>query len=150
MKFTRYQGVGLLELMLAIAVSAMIIILSTLYYQSTSQSQNIALASNVFRDVYKATFRYFQQNKPKDIDSKALVKAGLLSNRYEVNPWGGSINITIPKAANGFFITISMDKLPKSACTELGKQLKATLTTSEKIDDTKCKDGTIAATYELQ
>jgi Tfp pilus assembly protein PilE len=150
MKLIRYQGVGLLELMLAIAVSAMIIILSTLYYQSTAQSQNIALANNVFRDVYKATARYFQQNKPKDIDSKTLIKAGLLSNRYETNPWGGTIKITIPEAVNGFFVTISMDKIPTSACTQLGEQLKTTLTVSEKIDDTTCKDETLAATYELQ
>lgn len=148
------KGIGLLELVLALAVTTTIILLATRYFQTTRASQKVTLAANMYRDVFKATQQYYQQTAPSGaIDSGVLVNAGLLSIQFRSNPWGGAITIAPLQMTQGpypgFYGLITMTEIPSASCTLLAKQLTATLTVSETVTTRSCGTGKLTVSYEL-
>lgn len=99
---SRSKGVGLLEIMLALAISAVIILLSVRYYQTTSNNQKVSAAVNQIRGVYQATQTYASRQNfvATDLSISSLQSAGLLNSTYNQGPWGGANSLTVAVSGN--------------------------------------------------
>lgn len=154
------KGIGLLELMLSLAIIAVLLIMATRYYSSASASQKIQAAV----DQINAT-RSAVQNAAAGISTSSssatigdLVAAGYLPLSFVagvsnasaaagmssgVTPWGGSISI-------GNFSTktfdITMDTPNSQTCTAVQNKINATAAQGSAAS---CSDSTLTVTYAL-
>lgn len=116
-------GVTLLEIMLVLAIAAMIIVMSVRYYQSASSSQQ---ANNVLSQIQsitaaadslaQATGSYSGGNV-----NTASIKPLLPANGL-VTPWGSAIGVT--GATNNQY-TVSFPSTPIGVCNIVKSQLGA-------------------------
>jgi prepilin-type N-terminal cleavage/methylation domain-containing protein len=115
------QGVTLLEVMLVLAIAAMIIVMSVRYYQSATQSQQanavlqmiqavtanadgLALGANSYAGVSTATIQ------------------SMLPNNSNVTPWGGTLTIGTGTATT---YPVSISSTPVVVCQKLVSALTA-------------------------
>ena len=88
--FSRQQGVTLLEIMLVLAIAAIIIVLSVRYYQTTTTAQqaNAFLAQlqaiQTTVDQLAESTRSYEKIQEHDIEQ-------LLGKNWNITPWGGRI-----------------------------------------------------------
>lgn len=148
MKKNGTRGLGLLELLLSLSVVAVLVLTSVNYYQSVRTAHNVTLATNMYRDIVKATQRFISHNEPKNVSMQKLISEDLLTKQYETNPWAGKTTVNTTQKGR-LFVTIKMEGVPKSACLNLAGQLVMGLTSSEAVNSKDCQKGIISATYEL-
>lgn len=148
------KGIGLLELMLSLAIIAILLIMATRYYQSASDQNKRNQAVDMFAAVNGAVEAYKIDNSlstPPTITS--LASDGYLPPSYSAsstaNPWGGEIKITITPASGSF--TVEMDDVPAGSCQAVGTRVNSTIAQTGATDAASCpKDGTtVTATYNL-
>lgn len=100
-KLRTRKGIGLLELMLALAIIAVLIIMATRYYQTTSRSQKIAEAVTTVNAIVSAASNWrigrVGFNGTPKLDWKNLYDQGLLPKEMEdpktASPWGAEITL---------------------------------------------------------
>ena len=95
-RYKRQIGIGLLELMLAIALITVILVLALSYYQVANRSSLVNKAFNDVQTVASAGQSWWDDNdhdfnKLKDINT--LIQKGYLSQNFATNPWGGTTTI---------------------------------------------------------
>lgn len=127
-------GVTLLEIMLVLAIAAMVIVMSIRYYQSASNNQKIAAGLNAVTSVIAAGESVLGARGSLltiAVDALPYLPNNLMPN----SPWGGpmtitsptptsyTINMTIPTALCPSFLSLvtQNSKLATSACN--GNQL---------------------------
>lgn len=101
-KYRHGKGIGLLELMLALAIISILIIMATRYYQTASRSQKVAEAVTQVNAIIAAVGKWkigkIESDYVGGLSIQQLVDQGLLPNEFKdgahVNPWGGHIIIT--------------------------------------------------------
>ncbi|MFN7097282.1 MAG: type II secretion system protein [Gammaproteobacteria bacterium] len=99
LRFLRQKGIGLLELMLSLAIIAILLIMATRYYQSASNSNNMNNAVDMVNAVRAGVKSYLSSNiGSADYPTiTALQQNGYLPQAYSApstaNPWGGPICI---------------------------------------------------------
>lgn len=120
-------GVTLLEVMLVLAIAAMIIVMSIRYYQSASSSQqaNSFLAQSqaiitAAEQMAQSTGSYANAVNGSQINTSNL--APLLPDNGFVAPWGGAISITTVTASS---FTVSTAGMPASVCPLVRAKLAA-------------------------
>ncbi|MFU8797520.1 MAG: type II secretion system protein [Gammaproteobacteria bacterium] len=124
------QGIGLLELMLSLAIIALIMIMATRYYSVVQQQQKITQALQISAATLQAahTWGAGQSEFPTKPDElqMALVKAGLLPESYLTNPWGGQLELK-GRETNGPYLGFTFRRIPsaqrKEICGVLERQL---------------------------
>ncbi len=113
-------GVTLLEIMLVLAIAAMIIVMSIRYYQAANQSQQ---ANSFLEQVQGITATVESLAIGSGTYSTITVtnlQTMLPGGANALNaPWGGAI--TFAPAANGFTLTVPAPSTP--TCTLITKQL---------------------------
>jgi len=128
----RARGIGLLELMLSIAIIALIIIMSTRYFTVAQQQQKITRALQMSTTVLQAahTWAVGQTTFPTESEAliKALVAAQLLPSSYLnfQDPWGGFFDVkgkAVAGAPTGSTLGIIMEGAPEGVRGVLQKQL---------------------------
>ncbi len=143
---TIYQrGIGLLELMLSLAIIALLLVMATRYYSSAHGSQQLNTAVEAFHAIYAAAETY-EANDPNAnlTDLSPLVSANLLPQVFSgtgsdagklANPWGGEIGLTVtaPTSGNPQSILISMYDVPDTQCGALIASLAQTLSSADKV-----------------
>lgn len=114
-------GVTLLEIMLVLAIAAMIIVMSVRYYQSASASQQandilqkITAITAVADGIAQGTGRYTGV-------TSAAVKP-MMPNQSMATPWGGG-DITITGEAAKYNVTIP--GMPANVCSQISPKLQA-------------------------
>ncbi len=98
------QGVTLLEIMLVLAIAAMIIVMSVRYYQSASQNQQ----ANAFIEQVQgiaATVESYAQGAGGYTNASQAAITPLLPNNAFVAPWGGTMSLTA--TTTGFSLAIN-------------------------------------------
>lgn len=116
-------GVTLLEIMLVLAVAAMIIVMSVRYYQSASSSQQATAVLQQIQAVTAAADSLAQGSKAYAAVSTQAI-ANLINNgTIPINTvWGGAITIGTPTATT-YPVTITL--MPQAICTRLREQLSS-------------------------
>ncbi len=141
-KFHRYaqQGIGLLELMLSLAIIALLLVMATRYYSSAHGSQQLNAAVEAYHAIYAAAETY-EANDPagspvlSDLVSTNLLPQVFGNSGKLANPWGGTITLTVSAASGGAAqsIFISMTAVPGTQCNALIASLAQTLSGVDKV-----------------
>lgn len=156
------RGIGLLELMLSLAIIAILLIMATRYYQTASSNNSINSAVDMTNAVRGAVRNFMTSNlnTSKFPTIADLVSGGYLPNSYSgstANPFGGNICVaaaaatTCPTTAAPSAATFSvvLTGLPtnSSICTSLYNRLKNTLSGPTENITNNCATGILTATY---
>lgn len=149
------RGIGLLELMLSLAIIAILLIMATRYFTSANTNQQVSNATDMFNGVRASVNSYYSDNGPaaQAPTLSGLVTAGYLPSSYggsTSSPWGTAMSI--PSATAGHF-SVQMSSVPASACAMLIARLGQTINTAsasgESVSPTSCGTGSsdVTVTY---
>ena len=132
----RQLGIGLLELMLSLAIIAILLIMATRYYQSASDANKRNQAVDMMSAVNGAVQNYKIDNAAllADVDMTALIDAGYLPPSYGstgagANPWGGDISVAVDgtsDASVGTF-TVTMSDVSPTSCVAVALRVNGTI-----------------------
>lgn len=123
MKKNRYRfGISLLEIMLSLAIIAVILIMATRYYAITRIAQQTNEASEMIIAIYSAGQSWMQTNDNfKKVTIYTFTEAGLLPADFALataNPWGGAISID-PLGTDLQKLEVRLDNVPSKDCQNL-------------------------------
>ena len=126
-KISRIVGVTLLEVMLVLAVAAMIIVMSVRYYQTSTYNQQTNTALSAIQAITasadslaQGTGSYTTVVSQTNIAN--LLPSSMVNGTTINSPWGGTITIG---AGSGQTYTVSFTSTPKTICTALSTRLSA-------------------------
>lgn len=123
--FKTMLGVTLLEIMLVLAIAAMVIVMSIRYYQSANASQQVNTASSMMTAIVVAADGLAQASGSYATGGVSdTTVAPLLPNNSNATPWGGTAKITSPAGATTFVTTF--DKVPANVCPLLAAKFNGT------------------------
>lgn len=119
------QGIGLLELMLSVAIIALLLIVATRYFVVVRTTQQTTNAISMVEGVRAAAGNYSvgQTNNYANITMVALNNQGLLPKDLVgtaatpgqgVNPWGG--NLQVAPSSDGGQVIITLTQVPQANC----------------------------------
>lgn len=114
-------GVTLLEIMLVLAIAAMIIVMSVRYYQSATANQQSNAVLQMVQGVTAAADSLSQATGSYATITDAQIQS-LMPNRLMTTPWGSTIAISNP-TANTYTVTIP--STPAAVCVNLVSRLAA-------------------------
>ena len=125
-------GIGLLELMLSVAIIALILMMGLRYYYVVRNTERVSNALSMIRSVHDAAAQYAQgQPNYLGVSMTVLNQAGLLPQDIKLgsgtNPWSGDITVT-PTAVGGLAnssISIALTAVPVAACESMSTVLQA-------------------------
>jgi type II secretory pathway pseudopilin PulG len=92
--FKSMLGVTLLEIMLVLAIAAMVIVMSIRYYQSASTNQKINAAVNSITGIVAAGENYLSANGTFSGLNSSMVAPYLPGGKMPNSPWGGPMSIS--------------------------------------------------------
>ena len=160
------RGVSLIELMLALAIIAIILVIATRYFARANLSQQVSNATDQVMGVRAAANSYLNDQKTANtLTIATLVAAGYLPKGYGGtdgsgaggNPWNGNITIGYGSTGAGTgtlatrSFTIGLTNIPVGACGPLEQKLDQNMnsTLGESVTTAKaCESaGTMSATY---
>lgn len=149
--FKRQTGISLLELMLSLAIIAVILTMATRFFTQANQSQNLNNAVSMGNGVVAAVQNYHMNGgNLADVSIQKLIDANMLpkdfggpaGNGVGANPWGGDIAV----AQKNKQITITFTAVPYTGDSQKGlggscDMLAARL--NKTYNDAKCESGTV-------
>lgn len=103
-KFKSALGVTLLEIMLVLAIAAMVIVMSVRYYQSAQASSQANTVLGQITNVVAAADSLSQASGSYAAVTTAAVQA-IVPNNSMTTPWGSAITVTAG-SATGYLLTI--------------------------------------------
>jgi len=120
------QGIGLLELMLALAVIAMMMVAASRYYQSTQVARRVQIAVESVQALYAANERYVQDYGISTVTLADLTSKGYLPADFgdTANPWGGDITLALASSST-VYLKATFSKVPESDCKNVYNKLHA-------------------------
>lgn len=139
-------GIGLLELMLSLAIIAILLVMAIRYYQSASNAQSINQAIDMVNAVKAGVKNYLTSNVGSTSIPKVseLAGKGYLPQTYQspanANPWGGMVGFGTGTDCNDLPTTMSptfsicLAGIPSTICTQIKDRITSTLNTGESAD----------------
>jgi type II secretory pathway pseudopilin PulG len=128
-------GIGLLELMLALAIIAALLISAVRYFQNAQTGRQVQAVIATVEAVYAAGNQYVLDNNSFTTgdDIQKFIDRGLLpenfipdSGGYSDNPWGGEIYAQRDDTSNSATsMQLKFTKVPAAACENLRAKLLA-------------------------
>lgn len=161
-RFFKQAGIGLLELMLSLAIIAILLIMATRYYQSANTTQSINSAVEMVNAVKSATKNYMNSNPTKLPLITELQTGGYLPDTYAkpsmANPWSGGVCVaaaaatTCPTTAadlgTATTYTVILTSVPAGICTEVAGRINGN-DTVELGESATCATTTVVAIFAL-
>lgn len=121
--YQREAGVTLLEIMLVLAIAAMIIVMSVRYYQSSSSSQQATAAFSQIQSITAAADTLGQATGDYTQASLASGVPNMIgSNGVLLSPWNTSVTVA---AASANTYTVTITAMPGPVCSIIKAQLSA-------------------------
>jgi type II secretory pathway pseudopilin PulG len=117
---SRNAGVTLLEIMLVLAIAAMVIVMSIRYYQQATQSQQSNSVLQQILSMSAAADNLAQGTGSYSGVTSANVKA-IVGDANLKTPWGSSFTF----ASTATTYTVTVDKLPGGVCAAVSAKVKA-------------------------
>ncbi len=139
-------GVTLLEIMLVLAIAAMVIVMSIHYYQSASNNQKIAAGMNTIMAVAAAGESYLATGPSTGLQSASnSTLSPYLGGTMPTSPWGGAITVA-GVSSTSYTITMTVSKDPV-VCT----QLIALISQNSKLNTPAptCSGGSLVVTVNM-
>jgi len=155
------RGIGLLELMLSLAIIAILLIMAVRYYQSANASQQISSAADMVNAVRSAMKNYYNDNAGNSFSTSTtgvalndLITAGYLPPSFGNNPWNGTIGLSTgtstcsstTKITPSTTYDICMSSVPTNNCAQLVVKLQATMN-GNLGESAACTSEILTATY---
>ncbi len=138
LKLQKNRGIGLLELMLSLAIIAILLVTATRYYVTTKSSQQVNEAAQMVTAVYSAAQAWLAHDAIQQKDMVPIfVNDGTLPqefSRTNINPWGGTVT-AIGQSASSITVTLSL--VPTDACNDLVQEFKEKIPNSTPSCDEK-------------
>jgi Tfp pilus assembly major pilin PilA len=136
-------GVTLLEVMLVLAIAAMIIVMSVRYYQSATSSSQSNTALTQIQSIIVAADSISQAGGTYTgvVTSSAI--SPLLPSNGLVMPWGETATIGTGTSGSVSTLTIGLTSIPTGVCPILFANLKANNHIT--ISPTACTSGAVTA-----
>jgi Tfp pilus assembly protein PilE len=131
-------GVTLLEVMLVLAIAAMIIVMSIRYYQSASNSQQVNMAMSEIQAITAAADNLAIGSGSYAAASTTSIK-NVIGSKNMISPTGGTITIT------GQTATVYVISMPLN--TAICASVLPKLSAISKITSATCSSGTLGYTY---
>ena len=92
----KHGGIGLLELMLSLAIIAILLIMATRYYGAASRSEKVNAGVALVQSIAAAAASYKQNTNYEDISVAEIAQSGLIPKAY-VNTAKDGINTPWPQ-----------------------------------------------------
>lgn len=122
----RLKGIGLLELMLSLAIIAILLVMATRYYGITNRSQQVNQSVTEIAAIEGAIANW-KSNKTdyQNLSLSELNRLGLLANQDAsgVNTWGGTVTVGPNSQDNNKTAQITLADIPDWACENLADKL---------------------------
>lgn len=138
----KLKGIGLLELMLALAIISVLLVAATRYFAATDSSRKVNMAADMLQAVITAsedsrmsTGNYLQITEREYLQEQGLLPADWTETS---NPWGGDIQVK----GTADSITLTLTKVPNKDCLSLKD-----LMSKKEVKDGNCQDETYSGTY---
>lgn len=95
-RLSKQAGIGLLEIMLVLALIAIILVLVTSYYQVANRTRLVNSGYQDLQVVTTACHSWWNDHSKnfKDLTTiDTLIEKGYLNKEYKKNPWGGEVSV---------------------------------------------------------
>jgi len=112
--FKSMIGVTLLEIMLVLAIAAMVIVMSIRYYQTASLNQKINSMMSTVTAITAAGENYYAANGSFAGINQTAIQNYMPGGTMPSTPWGGTI--TIAAGTDNYSYTITPAGVPANAC----------------------------------
>lgn len=135
-KKRKQGGIGLLELMLSLAIIAILLIIATRYYLTANTEQRVNEALSMIKATRGSSAFWVKgrQNRYAGINMDQLNQFGLLPRDLVsnggagvgTNPWGGDITVAAATGQEGSTdneIQVQLTQVPQAACRNLNQKL---------------------------
>lgn len=121
------KGLSLIESAMVLALAATVTAGVMFYYQSASDSNKTQAAiSEVMSATSAINGLYIGQSSYSGLKAKVLVNSSAIPDNYKdtannkiLNPFGGELKVEVPTNSMSFGYSLTLEKLPKSACINL-------------------------------
>lgn len=133
-------GVTLLEIMLVLAIAAMIVVMSIRYYQSASSSQQANAAMGQIQSIMAAMDNLGMNGGYTNGNATVANVTAIVGSSNMVTPTGGTITVT-PQSATTYTLSAPLNP---AVC----PLVKAKMTGNSKIVSPVCDGGTFNFTYD--
>lgn len=140
---SKMAGVTLLEVMLVLAVAAMIIVMSVRYYQSATNSAQVNDTMQLIQGITAAEDGLAQNTGSYSSGSTTAIKP-LMPNGQMTTDWGGQVSIA--GAATSFTITFAPAPAPTVCSMLTAKMTQGSTTGSKYVLDATCSTVTYTST----
>ncbi|MBY0543999.1 MAG: hypothetical protein K2Q14_00440 [Gammaproteobacteria bacterium] len=131
---SRKKGISLLEVLLIIAVSAIVMVMAVGYFDNVRLTSKVNETVLQVRNLYQGSLSYYNSQKYQALTSNTNIAQDLLDGNYVTpsdlnSPWagrGGSLisnKVVIDTQAST--VTIITPALPQKACTVLSARITA-------------------------
>lgn len=116
--FRNQKGISLLEVMLSLAIIAIILVMATRYFGIASSSSKVNQALSEMKEVQGGISKYLNinGNMPPDLATLAKLNYITQTTATGINPWNGKITMS----GTG---EVTMDGLPTPECNSLADML---------------------------
>jgi competence protein ComGC len=151
MKKNKSQGIGLVELMLSIAVIAILLMMAMRYYMSTRQAEQKAVAVSMIKDIISAAAEYSiaNQHTYNNLSLNALVSGSYLPASFcgsgsgaacgqRANPWKGGIALLQANPPVRDKFVIAFDALPAGICDAMAGIVNTSLKSNLLLSPAAC------------
>ncbi len=123
--FKKERGIGLLELMLALAIIAILLVMATRYFLVTSRSEQVNRMTSQIKSVDAAASKWksgksdYTGMTMQDLINMGLIATGDLNagQTLLLTPWGTTGNVSVVEGNLQYTITYA--NLPSWACSSL-------------------------------
>ena len=116
----KLRGISLLELILVLAVVAILLVIATRFFEVANRSRQVNNAYQDIKTISAASQSWWEDHGRNYTKLKLtltkLVEGGYLVKSYQSNPWGGIISVT---AASSDQVKVEMTELDTKACANL-------------------------------
>jgi len=122
-KLFRMLGVTLLEVMLVLAIAAMIIVMSIRYYQSATAAQNANTVLSLIQGIVSSADSLASATGSYSGGSvNTATITNLMPGNSMTTPWGASVSISATDATG---YTVEISSTPANVCPLVAQRLKA-------------------------
>jgi len=156
----KISGMGLLELLLALTVIAILLVMATRYYKSAKESQRIGEAVSMMSTIFRggADYSIAHNHTYTGISLKALADNGdipgsFCGNRVTcpgLNPWNSTITVGETNPAGGYIV--KMFGVPEVTCDNAAAIINTSLSNAP-VGNSKAlcdnKTAIVAVVYEV-
>ncbi len=149
MKLKSQKGIGLLELMLAMAIIAILTLMATKYFTSTKRDELVTQGITLVQDIVSASASYVPPSDGSaQVASKSNITAsGMLPEQYAGGntPWNGATWTVNSSNTSSNDVQVGITGLPAYACTDLVNKFKSI---GNVTDASSCSGGSFDMTFQ--